>query len=159
MAIKTQGTSLYTIDPADGSLLKVTCVTSIDGIDSSLDQIETSCLEGDARTYEAGMATPGTATFGINVDPADASHLRLHQLKTAGTTLKWAIGWSDGKGVEPTVSGSGAASDFTLPTGRSWITFEGFMNSYPFSFALNSVVSSSVGIQVSGDPVLVPKSA
>ncbi|WP_422126135.1 phage tail tube protein [Vibrio anguillarum] len=37
------------------------------------------------------------------------------------------------------------------------MTFEGFMNSYPFSFALNAVVSSTVGIQVSGDPVLVPK--
>ncbi|NAX17180.1 MULTISPECIES: phage tail tube protein [unclassified Vibrio] len=157
MAIKTQGTSLYTIDPADGTLLAVSCVTSIDGIDSALDQIETSCLEGDARTYEAGMATPGTATFGINVDPKDASHIRLHQLKTQGVTLKWAIGWSDGKGIVPTVTGAGEAAEFTLPATRSWITFEGFMNSYPFSFALNAVVSSTVGIQVSGDPVLVPK--
>jgi hypothetical protein len=31
------------------------------------------------------------------------------------------------------------------------------MNSFPFSFALNDVVKSTVGIQVSGDPVLVPK--
>ncbi|EKZ9178142.1 phage tail protein [Vibrio vulnificus] len=159
MAIKTQGTSLFTIDPADGTVLKVNCVTSIDGIDSTLDQIETSCLEADARTYEAGMATPGTATFGINVDPKDASHVRLHQLKTTGTKLKWALGWSDGKGIEPTVTGSGEAADFTLPETRSWITFEGFMNSYPFSFALNAVVASTVGIQVSGDPVLVPKTA
>lgn len=157
MAIKTQGTSLYTIDPADGSLLAVSCVTSIDGIDSTLDQIETSCLEGDARTYESGMATPGTATFGINVDPKDASHVRLHQLKTQGVTLKWVIGWSDGKGIVPTVSGENEAAEFTLPPTRSWIAFEGFMNSYPFSFALNAVVASTVGIQVSGDPVLIPK--
>ncbi|MBF4337794.1 phage tail tube protein, partial [Vibrio anguillarum] len=118
--------------PADRTVLAVSCVTSIDGIDSALDQIETSCLEGDARTYEAGMATPGTATFGINVDPKDASHIRLHQLKTQGVTLKWAIGWSDGKGIVPTVTGAGEAAKFTLPATRSWITFEGFMNSYPF---------------------------
>ncbi|MCG6228138.1 phage tail tube protein [Vibrio furnissii] len=159
MAIKTQGTSLYTIDPVDGTLLKVTKVTSIDGIDSTLDQIETTDLDVYARTYEAGMATPGTATLGILVDPKDASHIRLHQLKTAGTKLKWVVGWSDGKGIDPTVTGTGEAATFTLPETRSWISFEGFMNSYPFSFALNAVVSSSVGIQVSGDPVLVPKSA
>ena len=42
------------------------------------------------------------------------------------------------------------------PTSRSWILFEGFMNSYPFSFALNAVATSTVGIQVSGEPELIP---
>lgn len=153
MAVKTQGTDLYVIDPADNSLIEVGCVTSIDGIDTALDQIETTCLSGSARTYLAGLATPGTATFGINVDPSDASHVRLHQLKIAGTTLSWALGWSDGT-ADPTVD---TASNFNLPTTRSWITFEGFMNSFPFSFQQNSVVQSTVGIQVSGEPVLVPK--
>lgn len=143
---------LYTIDPADDSLLTVGCVISIDGIDTTLDQIETTCLSSPARTYEAGLATPGAATFGINFDPADASHVRLHELKVAGTTLEWAIGFSDGTAA-PTVDTNGT---FNLPTTRSWINFEGFMNSYPFSFALNSVVTSTVGIQISGEPAVIP---
>lgn len=151
MAVKTQGTDLYVIDPEDGSVLKVGCVTSIDGIDTALDQIETTCLESPARTYEAGLATPGTASFGINVDPKDGSHLRLHQLKVAGTTLMWAVGWSETPGLAPTADTNG---NFNLPGGRSWITFEGFMNSFPFTFAQNAVVQSTVGIQVSGEPVL-----
>lgn len=153
MAIKTQGTMLYTIDPDTDTVLVVGCVTSIDGIDTTLDQLETTCLDAAARTYIAGLATPGAATFGLNFDPADASHVRLHELKVAGTTLDWALGFSDGT-APPTVDSNG---NFTLPTTRSWISFDGFMNSYPFSFALNAVVTSTVGIQISGEPVVTPK--
>jgi hypothetical protein len=153
MAIKAQGTQLYTIDPANNELIIVDCVLSIDGIDTTIDQIETTCLEETARTYEAGLATPGTATFAINTDPSQPSHLRLHQLKTAGTVLEWALGWSDGTGIPPTIDSSG----FVLPTTRSWIEFEGYMNSYPFSFAQNTMVNSTIGIQISGEPVLIPK--
>lgn len=231
MAIKTQGTHLYAIDPADDSVLTVGCVTSIDGIDTTLEQIETTCLDSPARTYLAGLATPGAATFGINVDPSDPSHIRLHELKVSGAVLEWAIGWSDGTAaptngfsvdsvtigaggtgyVAPTVvfgaapaggvtatgtvqslagvitgvtitnpgsgylvapsvtitgaPGSGATAtsvledhaDFVIPNTRTFLLFDGFMNSYPFSFAQNAVVTSTVGIQVSGEPTLVPK--
>lgn len=154
-AIRTQGTDLYAIDPDDGTLIDVGCITSISGVDTSIEQVETTCLNDDARTYIAGLGTPGTATFGIQTDPQDPVHVRLLELKNAGTTLQWAIGWSDGEDA-PTV---GVDGDFDLPATRSWLTFEGYMNSYPFEFALNSVVTSNIGIQVSGDPVLVPKSA
>jgi len=153
MARKTQGTMLYTVDPYDDSVLVVGCVISIDGIDTTLDQIETTCLASAARTYDAGLATPGSASFQINFDPADASHVRLHELKVAGTTLPWAIGFSDGT-APPTVDTDGT---FVLPNTRSWIDFDGFMNSYPFSFALNAVVTSTVGIQISGEPVVTAK--
>lgn len=154
MAIKTQGTHLYAIDPADDSLIIVGCVTSIDGIDTTIDQIETTCLGEKARTYEAGLATPGTASFGINVDTSDPSHVRLHELKVLAGIMKWAIGWSESED-DATVDSAG---DFVLPSTRSWITFDGYMNSYPFSFAQNSVVQSTVGIQVSGEPILIPAS-
>lgn len=155
MAVKTQGTDLYAIDPDNGNLLTVGCVTSIDGIDTTLEQIETTCLSDSARTYLAGLATPGAATFGINVDPSDASHVRLHQLKVAGKTMQWAVGWSESADAPTVNSGQ---NEFVLPTTRSWITFEGYMNAFPFSFAQNSVVQSTVGIQVSGEPVLTPAS-
>ena len=159
MTIKAQGTDLFAIDPATGTLLDVGCITSIDGIDTAIDQIETTCLNDVSRTYEAGLATPGAATFGLMFDPADPAHIRLHQLKTAGTTLQWAIGFSDGIAA-PTVAPDSAGNDeFVLPATRSWLTFEGYMNSYPFTFGLNTMVTSTVGIQVSGEPVLIPKSS
>lgn len=157
MAIRTAGTEMYTIDPANGSILVVGCVTNIDGIDTTVEQIETTCLEALARSYQAGLATPGTATFGINTDPQDASHVRLHQLKVAGAQLQWAIGWSDATGTPPTPTTNTAGDHvFTLPSNRSWIVFEGFMSSYPFTFALNAVVQSTVGIQISGEPAFIP---
>lgn len=154
MTMKTQGTDLYAIDPRDGTLIDVGCVTSIGGIDSSIDQIETTCLNSADREYVAGLGTPGTATFGINTDTADENHIKLFEIKQLGLTLDWAVGLSDGV-APPTVDSSG----FVLPATRSWLTFQGFMNSFPFDFQLNSVVTSSVGIQVSGSQVLIPKSA
>jgi hypothetical protein len=153
MSMKTQGTQLYAIDPADDSILAIVAVTSIDGIDSAVDSIETTPLEALAREFVSGLKSPGAASFGINADPSKPSHLRLHQLKTAGTALKWALGWSDAVGTAPTVT----AKDSVLPPTRTWITFEGFMTAYPFAFAQNDVVKSTVGIQISGDPILVPK--
>lgn len=159
MTIKSQGTDLYTIDPATGTLLDVGCITSLDGIDTAIDQIETTCLNSLSRTYEAGLATPGAATFGLQFDPAEVNHVRLHQLKTAGTQLKWAIGFSDGTAAPTAGTDSTGDDEFVLPPTRSWLVFEGYMNSFPFTFGLNTMVTSTVGIQVSGEPVLIPKSS
>lgn len=155
MSIRTQGTDLYAVDPETGALLTIGCVTSIEGIDTTIEQIETTCLQDSARSYEAGLATPGAATFGINTDTSDPAHIRLHQIKVLGLTVQWAIGWSDGT-ADPTVDTN---DTFNLPTTRSWLTFNGFMNSFPFSFAQNSVVQSTVGIQVSGEPLLTAKAS
>ena len=153
MSVKTQGTDLYAIDPADGSLISVGCITSIDGIDTAIEQIETTCLSDTARTYVAGLGTPGTATFGINTDPKDNTHVRLLEIKQDGLTMLWAVGWSDGTSP-PTVD---TDDTFILPSTRSWLTFSGFINAFPFSFQGNSVVQSNVGIQVSGEVTMVPK--
>lgn len=166
MSVKTQGTELYAMDPVTGDVMDVGCITAIDGVDTSIDQIETTCLNALARTYEAGLATPGTATFTINTDDRDINHVKLHQYKTAGKTLHWAIGWrqedSSGDPVLPgdaPTSATDSSGDyvFDLPDSRAWIVFEGFMNSYPFSFAQNAVVTSNIGIQVSGEPEFVPR--
>lgn len=159
MTIKSQGTDLYTIDPATGALLDVGCITSLDGIDTAIDQIETTCLNDITRTYEAGLSTPGAATFGLQFDPSEVNHIRLHQLKTAGTQLKWAIGFSDGTVAPTTGTDSSGDNEFVLPPTRSWLVFDGYMNSFPFTFGLNTMVTSTVGIQVSGEPVLLPKSS
>lgn len=154
MAKKTQGTVLYFIDPADDSVVAVQCATAISGITAARDQIETTCLEGQSRTYEPGLPTPGQASVGINADPSNASHVRLHELFVSGETFPFAVGWSDGNSV-PTADSNG---EFVLPTDRSWIEFDGYVADFPFDFALNAVVASTVSIQLADFPVLVPKS-
>lgn len=153
MAIKTQGTNLYAIDPTDDSLVVVACVTSISGVTAARDQVETTCLEAQARSYESGMVTPGAASLGLNFDPSSTSHGFLHDLYVAGTTTTFAIGWSDGT-TAPTVDSSGA---FDLPTSRTWLTFDGYISDMPFDFQLSSVVQSTVSIQMSGFPTLTTK--
>jgi hypothetical protein len=152
MSVKTQGTELWFINPATGEPVKVGCVTTINGLTATRDQIETTCLDSAGREYVAGMPTPGAATFGINFDPADPSHVLLHDLYTEGTTLEWALGWSDGT-ADPTADTGG----FVLPTSRTWLTFDGFVSDLPFDFSINAVVASSVSVQVSGFPLLTPK--
>jgi hypothetical protein len=153
LAKKTQGTQLYVADPATDTLITVGCVTNITGITATRDQIETTCLDSTARTYVAGLAAPGAATFTINFDPTDASHPRLHELYVSGDTLEFALGWSDGTAA-PTVDTNGT---FNLPTTRTWIAFDGFITDLPFDFALNTVVTSNVSVQVSGFPTLTEK--
>lgn len=155
MSKKTQGTRLYAVDPTGNTLITVGCVTSLSGLSASRDQIETTCLEADAKTYEAGMMSPGAASFGLNFDPEDVTHARLHEIYSTDKSpvMNWAVGFSDGTAA-PTIDSSG---DFVLPGTRSWITFSGYIADIPFDFALSSVVKSTVAVQVSGAPVLVPK--
>ena len=127
-------------------------MTAISGITAARDQIETTCLSSAARTYESGLATPGTAQFTINFDPSDASHVLLHELYVAGTTLEWAVGWSDGVAAPTALAGA-----FVLPSTRSFVQFDGFPSDVPFDFSLNAVVTSTISVQLSGFPVLTPK--
>jgi len=159
MAVKTQGTELWLLDPDTGLPLKVGCVTTITGLTAARDQIETTCLDSSARTYEAGMATPGTASFTVNFDPADDSHVRMHELYVSGTKVDWALGWSDFTPGPPALGPvpDADSNGFDLPATRSWITFNGYISDLPFDFALNTVVTSNISVQVSDFPVLVPK--
>lgn len=154
----TQGTELYFIDPLDGTVKNVGCFTSLDGISQTRDQIDVTCMSDQSRRYRPGLITPGSATFSINIDPQNPTHLRLHELQVAGTTLSWAAGWSDNTGVAPTSSTDSAGEyEFVLPETRSWLLFEGYLNDFPFSFAQNDVVKSNLGVQISGDVLLIPR--
>lgn len=154
MAKKTQGTMLYFNDPVAG-VVKVGCPTNITGITAARDQIETTCLDSEARTYEAGMPTPGQATFTINFDTDDSSHLLIYDLWRAGEKVDWALGWSDGD-APPTLDSAG---DFDLPGSRSWIVFNGYVADVPVDFALNDVVTANVSVQVSDFPEVFGKAS
>jgi len=153
MSVLTQGTQLYFVDPDTHHPVVVACATSLDGVDAQRDQIETTCLEGASRTYEPGLPTPGQAQVGINFDPNESSHIRLHELYVAGTKVNWAIGWSDGT-APPTADSS---DELILPTSRTWLDWNGYVANCPFNFAINAVVASTVAIQLSDFPALTKK--
>lgn len=149
-AVKTQGTNLYFIDSA--TTCAVLNCTAISGISAQRDQIETTHLGDQARTYVAGLASPGAASFEVQFDPSSEIHKDLHDAYKAGTVLKWALGWSDGTAA-PTV----ATSLYTLPATRSFLSFDGYVQDIAFDFSQNSVVKANVSVQVSGFPNLTPK--
>src|SRR5690606_15493804 len=121
------------------------------------DQLETTCLESTARTYEAGLATPGTATFNLKLDPQDPSQTELLEMKAAGGSTKWGSGFPDAIGTAPSgAAGSVAEFACALRSNRTWLELECFANSYAFDFSLHATITATVGIQVSGDPVLTP---
>lgn len=162
MSILTQGTQIFALVPsATGSgpytVLEIEHATSFDPGGAPAEQIEDTSLDAQERTYKKGLRTPGSASLGLNADPTNASHIRLHQLSEADgdTGIKWVVGWSDGKGVVPTVSTQG--NDFELPATRTWFSFEGYVSDFPFNFALNAVVTTTVTIQRTGSSAWIKK--
>lgn len=148
MAKLTKGTQIYFIDPADDSVVEVTGVTTFNPGGAPADQIDTTTLTDEAKTFMRGMRTPGQASMEINADPTNASHVRLHELALDDTIdyVAFAVGWSDGTAA-PTADSDG---DFVLPTTRTWFTFDAYVADFPFDFATNSVVKSSVSLQRTG---------
>ena len=238
MSILSQGTQVYAlVPPLNGSgpytVMEVECATSFDPGGSPAEQIEDTCLSAQERSYKKGLRTPGQASLGLNADPNNASHIRLHQLSEADgdTTIDWAVGWSDGTAsptvvaggtvgavtigaggtgytAAPTVAftgggGTGAAGtatvsagvvtgvtitnhgtgytsaptvaftgagtgatataaintsdSFGLPGSRTWYIFRGYVSDFPFTFAQNAVVASTVSIQRSGGSAWIRK--
>lgn len=154
MAKLTQGTTLFWIDnTGNGDEVKSVAATSISGISAQRDSIETTNLSDTAKTFMPGLMSPGSAQFSIQFDPSNQIHKDLHAAYVAGRSLKWALGWSDGIAA-PSANVSGA---FTLPTTRSFLTFDGFIQDVTFDFSINTVVTSQISIQVSGMPALHSK--
>ena len=145
MAIKTQGSELFVLH--EGKFVKVACPTTMSVGGSSVDQLETTCLDMATKTFIAGLKTPGQVTFEINTDPRSEAHRLLFALSEADDmpNKTFLLGWSDGKSL-PTVAGETA----TIPTDRTWLEFDGYISDFPFDFATNSIVKSSISIQVSG---------
>lgn len=150
MAKLSQGTKLYWIK--DTTTVVAVDAVNINGISASRDSIETTTLSDNAKTFAPGLMSPGSAQFTIQFDPSNTAHKDLHAAYVAGTVLKWALGWSDG-----TAAPTAAAGAFTLPTTRSFLAFEGYVQDVTFDFSLNSVVTSQVSVQVSGFPNLSGK--
>lgn len=116
MSVLTQGTQIYALvptvlDPAVFEIIEIECATAFTPGGNPADQIEDTCLSANVRSYLRGLRTPGQASLTLNADPRNASHVRLHQLSEDDTieNISWAVGWSDGKDIAPTI-GKGVES-------------------------------------------------
>lgn len=161
MAVRTRRTSLYFIDPQNSQIVTVGCATSITGLSAPREQLEKTCLEDDDAQYEGGIKRPGAASITLNFDPSDASHLRLQELYDEGVNVAWAIGWGDGPPapaalVPPTV---GSDDDFDFPDTRTYTRFEGYVADLPTDFELNTFVTGTMSIQLSGPRTIHPRTA
>ncbi len=155
MSILTQGTQVYMIDPADDTVVTIKDVTTFNPGGSPADQIEDTPLAASVRTYKRGLRTPGQASATLNADPSEPSHIRLHALSKDDTvaSINFVIGWADGT-APPTVDIDGA---FVLPTTRTWFEFSGYIADFPLDFSSNTIVTSEVSIQRTGNSVWTQK--
>ena len=149
MSKLTQGTQIYLVDPADSSILEIQCATTFNPGGAPRDQLDDTCLADSEASSKPGLRRPGQATIGINSDPENDSHIRLHELSEDDTNaiVQFAVGWSDGTAAPTSVDSAG---NFVLPTTRTWFTFAGYVADFPFDFSLNTLVTTQVTIQRSG---------
>lgn len=154
MSVLTQGTQVYFIDPENGDVVEVFCATAFNPGGNPADQLDDTCLADRDASSKPGLRRPGQATLTINADPANASHVRLYELSQDDTqaTIHFAVGWSDGTAIptSTTDSDGGYEWDDPQPTTRTWFQFAGYIADFPFDFALNALVTSTVNIQRSG---------
>jgi hypothetical protein len=119
------------------------CITSISLGDDSVSDIDDTCLEEtDTKTSQPGLNTPGEGEITIKTDPLNASHMKLLQLAENRTPVKVYIGWSDGT-TAPTLN----ATVVTLPTTRTFTTFDAILRVSSPTFEADSLVEHKVAMK------------
>lgn len=164
MVMKTQGSDLYVLVPAEGTgdptILRVNCVTDITGVGAgTADQVETTCLsELTDRTYVGGLSSPGQVTSSTNYDVNDVSLDELQALRDSRVNTQFYVGMSDGSvaGTDPDARPRPTltAGVVTFPNTRSFVEFTGYVAEFGMDFAANSVVKSPITVQRSGSVIV-----
>ena len=143
--VLTQGTQVWIEhgDSAAPTLTKMDCITSISLGDDSVSDIDDTCLEEtDTKTSQPGLNTPGDGEIVIKTDPLNASHMKLLQLAENREPVKVYIGWSDGT-TTPTL----ATKTVTLPTTRTFSTFNAILRASSPTFEPDSLVEHKVAMK------------
>ncbi len=131
MPVKTQGSQLYALFPSKTTpgqfeVLEIECINNFNGGGNPADQITIECLNETTRRYLKGMRTPGQATFTIDADPKNDSHIRLHEASESDDEsfddMKFALGWSDGTDIAPTLAPAGGVSGVSVSAGGTGYT-------------------------------------
>ena len=158
MARRTQGSDIWVVAKStliadEFELVKIECPLNFKPGTDSKDRIEDTCLsQEEYKTYMegGGLKDTGQATFEINADPRKESHGRLYDLELSGEDCTWVVGWAGKtkgsvKNIVPTIDVE--TGEVTLPTGRSWNKFSGYVDSFSMDIDANTVVKTTVTIQ------------
>lgn len=148
--IKSQGTEVYFYDPENASdgVIKLGCVTNVDGLGGARSQIDTSCFSDVDDTFVAGRGSPGQVTIDLNYSETDANdyHTKLEALRDAGNNAAFAIGFSNGTS-DPTANSD---DELEFAATRSGRTFVGYIADIPFTIADNDIIRTQLVVQRSG---------
>lgn len=156
--LKTQGTALYMLDTTGSPerVLKITNLTNVDSLGGSAGDIDVTNFDSTAKEYLVGLVDNGTASFGMNLDPSADSHQTILS-NAGGDRFRWAIGCSDGT-APPTLNVvPGSETTFTLPTTRTWFTFQASIQEATRAFATDDAIRLQGSLRVSGTITMTPK--
>lgn len=143
--VLTQGTQVWIEhgDSAAPTLAKMDCIKSLNLGDDSTSDIDDTCLEEtDTKTSQPGLNTPGDGEVLINTDPLNESHMKLLQLADSHAKVKVYVGWADGTAA-PTLE----ATAVTLPTTRTFSSFEAILRATSPTFEPDSLVQHKVALK------------
>lgn len=133
--IATKGSQLYLGDAASPeTYTKIAQATSLGGPSQENPEIEVTDLDSTAKEYIAGLVDNGEITAALNFDPATTTHQTLNTLLNSGATRNWYI---------------------KIPTSPAYyMTFSGFVRTFPKSAEVESVWKADLTIRVSGTVTL-----
>lgn len=120
--IKVQGTHLYYQD--GNKIVRVQCAKELTlGADTESD-MDVTCLDDPEDNFDVGKTTPGEGSIVVDLDDENPSHLNMVALSKTSPRKKvqWFLGTSNSKDA-PTITGG----TVTLPTTRTWLTWEGYL--------------------------------
>jgi len=151
--LKTQGTELYILDSTNSGaeVEKIGNVTGFSGVGGTAGEINTTNFDSTAQEFVAGLKDNGTVSVNIDWDPADASHVSLDAL-VGGSNVRFLVACSEAA-TDPTYS-----SDYTLPTDRTTLDFNGSVLSFQKDAGTDDVWRGTLQIRVSGAITITPAS-
>lgn len=152
MAVLTQGTHLFVVDPnatGGAAVVRIKKATAFNPGANPADQIEDTDLEEtNTRTYLRGLRTPGQGNMTLNADPAEPSHVLLHEMAESDQPVMTDIivGWADGTSA-PTIDTEG---NLVFPSDRTFYHINAYVSDFPFDFQTNALVATEATFQRSG---------
>lgn len=121
-----------------GSFLRIGGVSGIRDIRSgTAAEIDVSDLSSTAKEFVVGLADNGAFTFDVFYDPMDPGQINVETLRETGAIASWRLHIRNPIGV-----GS--------PTGFVVLTFNGFVQTFPVTLAVDAAVTGSVSVRITG---------
>lgn len=135
--LSSQTSTFEVLDPAASpdTYVVVGGVTNIRDLRSgTAAEIDVSDLSSTAKEFILGLADNGTMGLDVIYDPADAGQIILEGLRESSARNSYRV-------TVPNLLASPAVTTFT---------FEGFVQTFPFTLGVDAAMTGTVAIRVTG---------